>query len=82
MTRPVPARRLSSKPSEPPPVFSRPGYTMVEYAVLLGHNASAVLSLAGSDALSWASELNWARIGIAALALLSLRMGIQVFKGR
>ncbi len=55
---------------------------MVEYAVLLGHNASAVLSLAGSDALSWASELNWARIGIAALALLSLRMGIQVFKGR
>jgi hypothetical protein len=55
---------------------------MVEYAVLLAHNASDVVSLASSDVLSWASGLNWAKIGIAALALISLRMGIWAFKGR
>ena len=67
---------------QPPPVFSDPGHTMVEYAFLLAHNASDVIGLAGSDVLSWASGLNWARIVIAALALISLRMGIWAFKGR
>ena len=79
----MPARRLSSKPSQLPPEFFDPGHTMVEYAVLLAHNASDVVSLMGSDVLSWASGLNWARIGIAAaLALISLRMGIWAIKGR
>jgi hypothetical protein len=55
---------------------------MVEYAVLLAHNASDVVGLAGSDVLSWASGLNWVRIGIVALVLISLRMGIWAFKGR
>lgn len=53
---------------------------MVEYAVLLAHNASDVVGL--GDVLSWASGLNWARIGIAALALISLRMVIWAFQGR
>jgi hypothetical protein len=55
---------------------------MVEYAVLLAHNASDVVSLVSSNVRSWALELTWARIGIAALALISLRMGIWVLKGR
>ena len=54
---------------------------MVEYAILLAHNASGTLSLVGGDALSWAGS-NWATIGIAALALVSVRMGIWAFKGR
>jgi len=65
-----------------PPPFSDPGHTMVEYAFLLAHNASDVVSLVSSNVRSWASELTWARIGIAALALISLRMGIWAFKGR
>jgi hypothetical protein len=55
---------------------------MVEYAVLLAHNASNAVSLAGNDVLSWASGLNWAKIGTAAVALVSLRMGIWAFRGR
>jgi len=55
---------------------------MVEYAVLLAHNASNVVGLTANDVVSWASGLNWARIGIAALALISLRMGIWALKGR
>jgi hypothetical protein len=55
---------------------------MVEYAVLLAHNASDVVSLVSSNVHYWASELTWARIGIAALALISLRMGIWAVKRR
>jgi hypothetical protein len=55
---------------------------MVEYAVLLAYNASNTVSLMSSDVLSWASGLNGVRIGIAALALISLRMGIWALKGR
>ncbi len=55
---------------------------MVEYAVLLAHNASQVVGLASTDVLSWASGLNWAQIGIAALALITLRIGIWAVKGR
>ena len=54
---------------------------MVEYAVLLAHNATGVVGPAVSEVLSWASG-NWARIVIAALALISLRIGIYAFKGR
>lgn len=54
---------------------------MVEYAVLLAQNASNIMSVAGNDVVTWASG-NWAKIGIAALALISLRMGIWAFKGR
>ncbi len=55
---------------------------MVEYAALLAHNASNVLSLAGNDVLSWASGLNWARITLALVALVTLRMGVWAFWGR
>lgn len=55
---------------------------MVEYAVLLAQNASDVMSMAGNNVLSLASEFTWARAGIVALALLSLHMGISVFKRR
>jgi hypothetical protein len=55
---------------------------MVEYAVLLAHHASNVVGSAGSDVLFWASGLDWAKIGIAALALVTIRMGIWAFSGR
>ena len=56
---------------------------MVEYAVLLAYNASDAVSLLRSgEVLSWASGLDGTKIVIAALALLSLRMGIWAFKGR
>jgi len=54
---------------------------MVEYAVLLAQNTSNVLSVAGNNVLSWASG-NWATIVTAALALISLRIGIYALKGR
>ena len=55
---------------------------MVEYAILLAHNTTDILSMTGRDVLSWLSGLNWASIGIGALALLSLRMAIRAFTGR
>ncbi|HET9465000.1 MAG TPA: hypothetical protein VFO71_05700 [Gemmatimonadales bacterium] len=55
---------------------------MVEYAVLLAYNTSDAVSLLGGDVLSWASELDGAKVGVAAVALISLRMGIWAFKGR
>jgi hypothetical protein len=55
---------------------------MVEYAVLLAQNATHVMSMAGNNVLALASEFTWARAGIVALALLSLHMGISVFKRR
>jgi hypothetical protein len=54
---------------------------MVEYAILVAHNTSGVVSLVGGNALAWAGS-NWIGIAIAALALISLRMGIWAFKGR
>jgi hypothetical protein len=55
---------------------------MVEYAVLLAHNASNVLTLAGTDVMAWASGLDWARIALAVVGLVTLRMGIWAFRGR
>jgi Flp pilus assembly pilin Flp len=55
---------------------------MVEYAVLLAFNASNVVTLVGNDVVFWVSGPNWPKIAIAALALISLRMGIWAFKGR
>jgi hypothetical protein len=54
---------------------------MVEYAVLLAHNTFNILNLAANDVLAWVSG-HWATIVIAALALISLRIGIYAFKGR
>jgi hypothetical protein len=54
---------------------------MVEYAILLAQNTTDVLSVTGRDVLSWVS-VNWGRIGIGALVLLSLRMAIRAFTGR
>jgi hypothetical protein len=55
---------------------------MVEYAVLLAQSTSNSLSLAGHDVMAWASGLNWVRIGVAVLALFTLRAGIWAFGGR
>ena len=55
---------------------------MVEYALLLAHNTSNLLTLAGTDVVAWASGLNWARIALALVGLVTLRMGIWAFKGR
>ena len=55
---------------------------MVEYALLLAHNTSNLLTLAGTDVVAWASGLNWARIALAFVGLVTLRMGIWAFKGR
>jgi hypothetical protein len=55
---------------------------MVEYALLLAHNTSSLLTVAGTDVVAWASGLNWARIALAFVGLVTLRMGIWAFKGR
>ena len=54
---------------------------MVEYAVLLAHNGFNVLNLAANDVVSWVSG-HEATIVIAALALISIRIGLYAFKGR
>ena len=64
------------------PSSPAPATPMVEYAVLLAQNATDVMSMAGNNVLALASEFTWARAGIVALALLSLHMGISVFKRR
>jgi hypothetical protein len=53
---------------------------MVEYAVLLGHNISSFITITGADVVDWASRLNWTTIGVAALAVVTLRMGILILK--
>lgn len=53
---------------------------MVEYAVLLAHNAFGAGSL-GANLANWASGLDWNIIALAALAVISLRMVILIFKG-
>ena len=55
---------------------------MVEYAVLLAYNASDAVSLFPGEVVSWASRLDGTKVGIAAVALISLRMGVWAFKGR
>ena len=55
---------------------------MVEYAILLAQNTTDILSITGRDVLSWVSGLNWARIVIGALGLLSFRLAIRAFTGR
>jgi hypothetical protein len=54
---------------------------MVEYAILLAQNTTDILSVTGRDVLSWVS-VNWGRIGIGALVLLSFRMAFRAFTGR
>jgi hypothetical protein len=55
---------------------------MVEYAILLAQNTTDIVSMTGRDVVSWVSGLNWARIGIGALGLISLRMAVRAFTGR
>ena len=55
---------------------------MVEYAVLLAHNTFNVLGLTANDVSAMVAGLNWARIGVAMLALASLRVVIWAFGGR
>jgi hypothetical protein len=53
---------------------------MVEYGVLVAHNAASTISLVTGNALSWASTLDWHAIGYAALAIVVLRMAAGAFK--
>ena len=55
---------------------------MVEYAILLAQNTTDIVSMTSRDIAAWMSGLNWARIGISALGLISLRMAIRAFTGR
>ena len=55
---------------------------MVEYAILLAQNSSDILGMTGRDVISWVSGLNWAKIAIGALGLVSFRMAIRAFSGR
>jgi hypothetical protein len=42
---------------------------MVEYAVLVAHNATAVIGSFTNSATLWLSRLNWEVIGYAAMVL-------------
>jgi hypothetical protein len=53
---------------------------MVEYAVLLGRNASNLVSLTGTNLVTWISGLDWNVVGLAVLALITLRMGVVIFR--
>jgi hypothetical protein len=55
---------------------------MVEYAVLLAQNTTDILGGTGRDVLAWVNGLNWVRIGIGALGLISLRMAVRALSGR
>ena len=55
---------------------------MVEYAVLLAHTAGNIFGLAASDLDTWTADLDWAKIGYVALALLFLRIVVWAFKLR
>ena len=55
---------------------------MVEYAILLAQNTTDILGMTGRDVVAWVNGLNWVRIGLGALGLISLRMAIRAFTGR
>ena len=55
---------------------------MVEYAILLAQNTTDIIGMTGRDIVSWVSALNWAKIGIGALGLVSIRMAFRAFTGR
>ena len=55
---------------------------MVEYAILLAQNTTDILGMTGRDVMSWVHGLNWARVGIGALGLISLRMAVRALTGR
>ena len=50
---------------------------MVEYALILAHNASGFF---GHDIISWASQLHWESLGYAALGLIALRIAVWAFR--
>lgn len=53
---------------------------MVEYALLLAHNSSSLLSGVSGDVLSWASRLNWTMLAYAAAGLLLFRVVFGAFR--
>jgi hypothetical protein len=55
---------------------------MVEYAILLAHNTSFSLMLAGHDVMAWAAGLDWFRIGVVVLTLFTVRAGIWAVSNR
>jgi lipid-A-disaccharide synthase-like uncharacterized protein len=55
---------------------------MVEYAVLLAHNAGNIFGLAANDVAAWTAELDWAKVGYVALVLFFFRIVIWAFKLR
>lgn len=50
---------------------------MVEYALILTHNASGAFA---HDVVSWASQLNWESLAYAALGLVALRIVVGAFR--
>jgi hypothetical protein len=50
---------------------------MVEYALLLAHNASGLVP---QNIMAWASQLHWESLGYAALGLIALRFAVWAFR--
>ena len=57
--------------------FLSPSNAMVEYALVLAHNASGLFS---HDVMSWALRLHWETLGYAALGLVALRIAVSAFR--
>ena len=53
---------------------------MVEYAVLVAHNTTGFFNTVSGEAYSWASTLDWDKIGYAVLALAFLRLATWAFR--
>jgi hypothetical protein len=53
---------------------------MVEYAVLVAHTSADFMGGVGSDALSWASRLDWTMLGYAAAGLFLLWLAFGAIK--
>jgi hypothetical protein len=55
---------------------------MVEYAVLLGHTASATVGTWARSAELWFDRVNWELVGLVCLGLVGLRVATWVFRTR
>jgi hypothetical protein len=55
---------------------------MVEYAVLLGHTASATVGTWARSAELWLSSVNWELVGVVCLGLIGLRIATWAFRAR
>lgn len=50
---------------------------MVEYALILAHNASGSVA---HNVASWASQVQWETVAYLVLGLIALRMAVSAFR--